>query len=533
MEWRHIAAAQRLLASERGAIVRDWGGRIPIVLAFPNSYAVGMSSLAMHALYRWFNALPGVVCERAFASLGRRTSFTEPLITLESQRPVRDAAVIAFSVSFEMDYFNIVAMLRRAHIPVRAQDRDDSDPLVLMGGPAVSANPEPLALAADAIVIGEVEPILDDLVDCLRDSWAQGRLSTLANLTALPGVYVPLLHDERPIQRQWLPNLDDYPTASSVIVPKAEFGDMHLIEISRGCGRGCRFCLAGTWYRPYRERSLELILSQAREGRKQRKKIGLVASAVSDYSRIDELVTQLRRMGAAISVSSLRVSPLSDVVVRVLAESGSRSITLAPEAGSQRLRRLINKGVTHQDIMAATTLVASCRFETLKLYFMLGLPEESDQDIEGMLSLVGEIKTVFPRHIVVNLTPFVPKAHTPFQRVAMAPQGALEDRLAHIRARLRQMRVQMRTETVAAALIQGVLARGDRRVGRLLLEMERPSPDRLTHALAREGLGIEEYLRERTPEEPLPWEFVNCSPSVHKSNSSRLVLQPYFTKCPF
>jgi len=509
MQWRLIAKARRILESESGAIIRDWGGKVPIVLAYPNSYAVGMSSLAMHSLYRWFNALPGVVCERAFASLDEHPSPAEPLITLESQRPVRDAAVLAISASFEMDYFNIISMLHRADIPLRAEERDPEHPLVILGGPAIAANPEPLAALADAIVIGEAESLSGDLVDSVRGSWEHDRATTLTSLARLPGVYVPLQHAGEKVQRQGVSNLDDYPTASSIVAPGAEFGDMHLIEISRGCGRGCRFCLAGYWYRPPRERSLELILSQARGGLRRLNKIGLVAAAVSDYSQIDELVLRLRDMGAEISVSSLRVAPLSPLLVQALAESGSRTLTLAPEAGSERLRRVINKCVTHEDILHATTLAAAHNLEILKLYFMVGLPGESEQDIEELIDLCREIKGAFPRKVVVNLTPFVPKAHTPFERAAMAPEALLDERLLRIKSALSRARVEVRAEPAQGARIQAVLARGDRRVGEALLGMRVPAPSRWEAALRAQGLMGEEYLRERAPEEPLPWDFID------------------------
>ncbi len=509
MEWRHIAMARRVRESESGAILRDWGGRIPVALAYPNTYAVGMSSLAIHGLYRWFNALPGVVCERAFASLGRRVRPTGPIITLESQRPLNDAALVAFSVPFEMDYINVISMLRRASIPVRAEERAVGDPLIILGGPAVSANPEPLAVVADAIVIGEVETLLAPLVDCIANSWQQERRHTLRDLANLPGVYAPLVHQGKKIQRQWLEELDDYPTSSSIVAPLAEFGDMHLIEVSRGCGRGCRFCLAGHWYRPPRERSLGTILEQARKGLKQQDKIGLVASAVSDYSHIEELVTELRGMGAAISVSSLRVAPLSPILVRALREGGARSITLAPEAGSESLRRAINKGITHDDIMEATALAASERFEALKLYFMFGLPGESDGDIEDLIRVVAEIKGLFPRRVIVSLTPFVPKAHTPFQRAAMAPKPVLQERLSRIEEGLRRLSVEMRAESIDATRIQGVLARGDRRVGEALLAMATPAASAWKRAFALLHLDMEEYLRERSPQESLPWHFVD------------------------
>ncbi|HDN80101.1 MAG TPA: radical SAM protein [Chloroflexi bacterium] len=515
MDWKIIARARAILEKEQGCITKDWGGKVPIALVYPNAYYVGMSNLGFQTVYRLFNREPGIVCERAFADETLRDK--EGFISLESQRPLSDFPVIAFSIPYELDYFNLALVLRHSNIPLYAEERVDGDPIIIAGGPAVSANPEPLALLVDAFVIGEGEEIIPRLAEVFRETITSPRAEALERLRRIPGVYVPALHrpDDKPVPRQWVRHLDDYPTHSVVLTWDTEFGDMYLIEIGRGCGRGCRFCLAGHIYRPPRERSVEALLEQAREGLQWRDTIGLVSAAVSDYSRMDELAEELMTLGGCISVSSLRVETVSEKLLKALAQSGTRTITLAPEAGSERLRRIIGKPITDRELFRAVELAARYRIPRLKLYFMLGLPGERDEDVEAAITLVGEIRRRFPGEVSVNLSPFVPKAHTPFQWVAMAPVEVIKERVKRLKRGLMRQGVEVQAESPAWAAIQGVLSRGDRKLGRILVEIAHRDEGATLHnwrdAMEKAGLDEAEYIRERGLDEKLPWSVVDMS----------------------
>jgi radical SAM superfamily enzyme YgiQ (UPF0313 family) len=506
MSWQRIAAAGRTLERERGAVHKDWGGRLPIALAFPNSYYVGMSSLAVHSLYRLWNARDEVVCERVFAGP------PGPPLSLESSAPLDYFPVVAFSISYEVDYFAVVDMLRAAGIPPRAAGRDDTHPLIVAGGPAVTANPEPLAPLLDAVLIGEVEPVFEPLTAALHLA-ASSREAALEALARIPGLYLPAraggAAPPRRIERQWLHDLDSVPTHSAILTPDTEFGDMGLIEIARGCGRGCRFCLAGYTYRPPRQRSVDNILAQARELLQFGDRLGLVSAAVSDHYAIDELAIELRALGARISVSSMRVDPISEPLVRALAESGTRTLTIAPEAGSERLRRVIRKTQTEDDVLRAVDLAARYDLAQIKLYFMLGLPGEDDADVGAIVDLALACARRFPRQVTVNVTPFVPKAHTPFQRLAQAPAREVKRRLDRVERALRQQGIGCKSESPAWAEIQGSLARGDQRLAEALLAVGRPSPASWRQALAAAGLSLTDLLGERPAGEPLPWGFIH------------------------
>lgn len=504
--WQQVAQLQTLVNQETGTVHKDWGGKIPVALVYPNTYHVGMSSLALQTLYGLFNAESDIVAERVFWT----PDAARVPLSLESQRPLPDFPFIACSMTYELDYFNFVQLLRRADLPLRAAEREETDPIVLMGGPAVTANPAPLAPLADAFVIGEAEPIFAELLDTLRGRLDLDRDETLAALSRIPGVYVPA-RPRLPVQRQWLPDLDAFPTHSTLLTRNTEFGDMVLIEIARGCGRGCRFCLAGYVYRPMRERSLQAILEQAAEGLKHRKKVGLVSAAVSDYSRRDELVTRLRQMGARISVSSLRADSLSHALLRALSESGSQTLTLAPEAGSERLRRAMNKHLTEDQILAAAEQAGQYRFRQLKLYFMIGLPGETDEDVERLCQLSQEISGRFEGKVALNIAPFVPKAHTPFQRAPMAPTEILEARLSAIQERLRPAGIAVKADSIAWAGVQGVLARGGPELAEALVAMSKTTLRAWQQSFAQQGLSQEAYLQAHPAPHKLPWEGLVAS----------------------
>ncbi len=553
--WKQIAAGKVLLSRETGTIHKDHGGKLTVALAYPNSYRIGMASLALQILYRMLNARPDVVCERVFWD-ERAAAAGQPLLSLVSGRPINEFDVWAFTVSFEIDYFHVAAMMRQAGIEPPGLTADDHGgrPFLLAGGPALSMNPEPLAPFFDAILIGEAEEALPGLVDLLVDGIEEDRVrrdearsipmgsgneprrSLLDTLMHTEGMYIPSrmqpVAGGPQVRRLWVRRSESLEPVSLLYTPDAEFANRHLIEIARGCGRGCRFCLAGYVYRPPREQPLERILAWAREGLAMRlpvhahggisgvqpPSLGLVSAAVSDHSHIDELAIELQAMGVRFGVSSMRTDPISEPLVRALSACGNQTLTIAPEAGSDRLRRVINKSQCEDDLLHAVELAQANGFSQLKMYFMVGHPTETDDDIEAITDLTLKARRIFRRNVSINATPFTPKAHTPFQWTAAAPARVLAARQRMLKRDLAKHAVTVDADSPEWAEVQGVLARGDRRLAPVLWETRRLALRDFHESLAQHGMTAAEFLGERAPGAFMPWDIIESGvrPSFFK-----------------
>jgi radical SAM superfamily enzyme YgiQ (UPF0313 family) len=534
--------ARDVLSREVGFVQKPHGGRLRVALAFPNTYFVGMSSLGFQTTYRLFNQIDDVVCERVFLppkqELQAQLASGAPLLTLESQIPVREFDVLAFSVSFEWDYVNVLTMLRLAGLAPRTAERDRRDPLVVIGGAVTFVNPEPLALFADVIAAGEGESLIPDLADVLRQT--RDRQEALAALASRRGFYIPEFYDvryadngaiaafepkagtsaPRTVKKAAIKSTERLdPPATSIFTPDTEFGSRFLVEVVRGCANLCRFCWAGYNYLPVRAFPADRILQLASDARRHSGRAGLVSIALCDHPEIDRILRSLIEMGYSISPASLRLDDLTAPIVQMLRESGERSITIAPEAGSDRLRRVINKTVTNQEILDAAELIFASGMENLKLYYMIGLPTETDDDLVAIRDLTVGMRDVMVRHakgrghigrIVGSVNPLIPKPGTAYQWLPME-DPALTDRKSK---RLRQLladidNVYFNIKSERHSYYQALLSLGDRRVAPAIEAAERNGGN-WRAAVAETGVDADFYIfRDRSTDALLPWDIID------------------------
>jgi radical SAM superfamily enzyme YgiQ (UPF0313 family) len=525
-------------ARQGGEIRRDPGGRLGVALLYPNEERVGMANLGLHAVYRLFNAHRDVRCERAFLP-GRG----EAPRTVESGAPLGSFDVLAVTLSFEEDYRHLLTLLDGAGLPLRAADRDGRHPLVVAGGIAMQMNPEPVAPFLDAVLVGEGEELVPDLVALLRGGAALDRPALLEALAVMPGAYLPGLYEveyaetratgtgwvtrftPRPpapprVRRRFVEDLRRVATSRVLDSPGAQFGDLHLVEVARGCLWGCRFCAAGFVQRPYREVDLDVLREEARRGVERGQRVGLVGPDVSDHSGLLPLTAAIAELGGTFSPSSLRVDALTPALSARMAAGGERTVTLAPEAGTERLRRVLNKDFPDERVVQAARDAFEAGMQHVKLYAMVGLPTETDEDVDGIAALTLRIReeVLLPRaratgrmgRLTVSVNPFVPKPWTPFQWLGMAG----EPRLAEVRRRLeralRPKGVEVDTLSAREAALQALLSRGDRRVADLLELAHREEEGDLRRALRRWPHDPAFFIhREAGRDEVLPWDFLD------------------------
>jgi radical SAM superfamily enzyme YgiQ (UPF0313 family) len=546
MSWKLKQKMDRLLTQEQGAVRKDWGGRVAIALVYPNTYAVGMSNLGFQTIYHHANALPDVVCERVFLPDPEDWPEYErtgtPPLSLESKRPLTDFDLVGFSITYEGDYIHAVRLLRLAGIPLAPADRRPEDPMVCMGGVCAFANPEPIAPFMDFVVVGEGEEIVAEIVAAYRETfgdraWAEREREALWDrLQAIPGIYLPhrytvAYHPDGTIAaltptggapavvvKRRLARVDAWETVSLLRTPNAEYGHLALLEVGKGCGRGCRFCLEGEVYRPVRHRSLDALRASVREIAKHSKRVGLVGACVSDYPWIGGLLEIIQEEGLELSISSLRADSLTEGLVAGLKSGGHRTLTIAPEAGTERLRQVIRKNISDEQLYQACDLIRAYGIPNLKCYFMIGQPTESEDDILAIPDLAARLleRLRVPSRdgqpfgrLTLSVSSFVPKPWTPFQWEPFDRVAGLEAKLQRIKAGVRRFpNVRVLHENPREAFLQALLARGDRRVAGFLARAAEYQGD--WRRALREWEGDPEFFtcRPRPLDETFPWDHL-------------------------
>jgi len=526
------------LAAERRLFAAGPSGPLSVCLVYPNTYPVAMANLGYQAVLRLLAEDAGVTCDRAFLPDGPRAEWPRTLRSFEHDRPVRDFDVVAFSLSFETDYVHVLDCLALAGIPLARAERGSGAPLVVAGGPATFLNPEPLAEFVDLFLIGEAEEMLGEFLTAATAE-RFSRQAVLARVEDVEGAYRPdrwtpeyddtgdlvaFRHSggKSRVVRRYVADLDRYPTRSEVLSREAVFGDMYLVEASRGCEWGCRFCAAGFMYRPVRYRGADVLRSGIARGLEERATIGLVGAEMASQPGVAALCQEIAMRGGRPSPSSLKADLITPALARALGAAGNRSVTVAPEAGSERMRRVINKNLTEAEILRAAEWLVGGGVDALKLYVMVGLPTETAADVDGIVDLARKVRARLldagrarVGRILVSINPFVPKPWTPFQWEPMEDIASLRRKLGHLRRALGAIPgVDVETESPREAYLQTLLSRGDRRVGGVLARLH-ARPDAWWPTLkalrgGADGVDPDRFVhRGWRLDALLPWDFVD------------------------
>jgi radical SAM family uncharacterized protein len=545
ISWRLIQKAKRILEKERGTIHKSWGGRIAICLIYPNSYHVGMSNLGFQTIYQSLNAEEDVICERAFLpdpkELQEYHNSQTPLFSLESQKPLFDFDILSFSISFENDFINVLAQLGLARIPLESRLRERGYPLVMAGGVATFLNPEPLSEFFDLFILGEGEEVIGEFLEVYRETFSgKGPVEKdnfLRRLSGIEGIYVPkfyqVIYDEngkigameakpgfpQRVKRRWIRDMDRFPVRSTLFTPDTEFSEMILIEVNRGCPRGCRFCAACFVYHPFRNRTLPLLESLSEKSLLNKARIGLTGTAVSDYPYLLPLCQSILSLKREISIASLRVDGITPSLVQCLREGGSQTVAIAPEAGSERLRKVLRKGYTEEEILKTIDTLIENGLSQIKCYFLIGLPGETEDDVRAIVLLAKRIRHQILSNrkgqkerwrLVLSVNPFIPKPATPLQWAPLERVDLLKRKLKVIQSGIKgEKGIEMIHDLPKWAYIQALLSRGDRRVGKILMTAY--------HCQGNWGQAFREtninpdfhVYRRRDLDEIFPWDFID------------------------
>lgn len=547
-----ITKASRYLGNEINAVKKNLSKiDLKFALAFPDVYEVGMSHLGLQILYHILNSQDRIACERAFAPWPDMEKVMSenglPLSTLESHIPLKDCNIIGFSLEYELSYATMLKMLSLSGIPLLSSQRDESYPIIIAGGPS-AFNPEPVSAFFDAFVIGDGEKVILEICEAFL-AWQKNKApkkELLDMFSEIEGIYVPSFFDVsynqdgtikeiiplkkgyKRINKRIVVNFNDAPFCTSPVVPYMQvIHDRAGIEIARGCSRGCRFCMAGMIYRPVREKSISKIhyLAESTLLNTGYEELSLVSLSSGDFSGICEITKLLienhRHNKVAVSLPSLRVETLTSNLIEEIKQVRKTGFTIAPEAGTQRLRNVINKGLTEDEIINTVSHIFSAGWNLIKLYFMIGLPTETKEDLEGILSLSNKIASLDRRkQLNVSVSTLVPKPHTPFQRQLQEPAETIVPKQRFLRNNLKG-RIRFKWQDHNISILEGVFSRGDRRLADVLIKAhkfgagleawtEHFKPELWDRAFSECRIDKRFYLRQRSVDECLPWSHISC-----------------------